>query len=249
MTPANKIVLVATTVIASGALAACGGPKSVDRRASVPADGISSVRIIAENGDLAVNGQAAASAITLTGTAVATASGQVDNIDFATRTEGSELIIEARTAGTTARFNIAITVPVSMSVKIEDGDGNIAVQGVADLDVVDGSGDIAVRQVGALAITDTSGGIVVGPMTGNVTIRDDGMGDMSFRDITGDLVITRDTSGEIEIIGVRGNVEIFADADGDIVANEITGNFTVRYDSSGRIRQTNVGGTVSLPAR
>jgi DUF4097 and DUF4098 domain-containing protein YvlB len=246
---AGRILLVATTVLAGGALAGCGGPRSVERQASVPADGITSVRIIGELGDLAVNGEEGASAITLAGTVVDTTGGQVDGFDFTTRTEGSEVIIEARTGGTAARFNVTATVPSSVAVIVEDGDGDIAIQNVGNVDITDGAGDIAVRQVTGLAITDASGGIAVGPMTGNVTIRDDGMGDMSFRDITGDLVITRDTSGEIEIIRVDGNVEIFADSDGDIVANEVSGNFTVRYDSGGRIRQTSVGGTVSLPSR
>ena len=249
MVPDTKFVLAATMLFAGGALAACGGAKSVDRQTSVPADGITSVRIVSEAGDLAVSGQEGLATISLTGTAVATTGGQVDNIDFATTTAGSELLIETRTAGTTARFNISVRVPSGVTVKIEDGDGDISAQGVAGVDIIDSAGDIAVRQVSALAITDTSGAITVGPMTGDIVIRDDGMGDMTFRDITGNIEIIRDTSGAIEIIGVRGDVEIYADADGDIVVNEVTGNFTVRYDSSGRIRQTNVGGTVSLPSR
>ena len=249
MTHATRGILSATILLAGGALAACGGPSSVERRTSTPAEGITTVRIISEAGDLVVSGGDGQTAIAATGTAVDPAGGSVDGIDFKTSVSGSELLIEARTAGTPARFNIAITLPRSLAVKIEDGDGDIAVQDVAAIDIVDGNGDIAVRRVGALLITDTAGGIIVGPMTGNIEIRDDGMGDMAFRDIEGNILVTRDSAGAIEMTDVRGTVEILADGDGDIVATNVTGNFTVRYDTSGRIRQTSIGGTVTLPSR
>lgn len=249
MTHATKSIQLATVLLAGTALAACGGPTTAERRSSTPAEGISSVRIISEAGDLSVSGGDALTAIAATGTVVEPSGGPVDGIDFKTSTSGSELLIEARTAGSPARFNIAITLPRSLAVKIEDGDGNIAVQDVAALDIIDGNGEIAVRRVAGLALTDTAGGITVGPMTGNVDIRDDGMGDMTFRDINGNIFITRDSAGVIEMTNITGNAEILTDGDGDIVATNVSGNFTVRYDTSGRIRQTSVGGTVTLPSR
>lgn len=249
MAHAGKSIVIATVLLAGGGLAACGGPQSVERRTSVPAEGITSVRIISEAGDVSVSGGDGLTAIAATGTAMDPGGGRVDAIDFKTTTTGSELLIEARTGATSARFNINITLPRTVSVKIEDGDGDIAIQDVAALDIVDGNGEIAVRRVGALVIADSAGGLTVGPMTGNITINDDGMGDMTFRDIEGDILVTRDSSGEIEFIGVRGSIEVLADGDGDIVATDVTGNFTVRYDTAGRIRQTSVGGTVTLPSR
>lgn len=245
----GKSLIAAIAVAASAVLAACGGPSSAERQTSVSAEGITSLRIVSEAGDLTVSGGEGLTAISATGTVVDPGGARLDGIDFRTSSSGSELLIEALTAGTASRFNVSLTLPAGMSVKIEDGDGNIAVQDVAAVEIVDTNGDIAVRRVGALTLSDTAGDIAVGPMAGDINIRDDGLGDMSFRDIDGNVLIARDSSGAIELLRVRGNVEVLADGDGDIIATDITGDFTVRYDTAGRIRPTSISGTTSLPPR
>lgn len=221
-------VLVMSALLVGCDLVSCD--HTVDRSASVAANGIESVRIIAEAGSLDVDGQANVTDVNAEGIACASSSGDLDDIQFEITTSGSAIVIEARTPGTNSEFDVKITVPDSMLVEIEDGSGSIEVRSVAGLRITDGSGDV-----------DVSG------VAGNLVIGDDGSGDLLLRDVAGSVDIESDGSGSITVSGIGGDVLVGNDGSGSISVTDVAGDFTVRKDGSGGIDHSGIGGTIDIP--
>jgi hypothetical protein len=199
------------------------------RSASAAAEGISTVRIIAEAGDLDVQGQLNLTEVEAEGTACASNTSDLDDIQFEVSTDGAEMVIEARTPGNT-RFDVTVTVPDSVLVEIEDGSGDIDVRDVAGVRVTDGSGDVDVAGV-----------------SGDLVVSDDGSGDLDLSDVAGAVEIESDGSGDITVGDVGGDVRIGSDGSGSIRVSNVAGDFEVGSDGSGNISHNNVGGTVDIP--
>ena len=70
--------------------------ETVDRSVTVPVTSATSVRILAEAGSLLVQGTPGLTEITAHGTACARSENHLDQLQFVTRTSGSEIVIEAR---------------------------------------------------------------------------------------------------------------------------------------------------------
>ena len=204
--------------------------QTADRFESVPVAGIESVRIIAEAGSLEVDGQTNLTDVDAEGIACASSSGDLDEIQFEITTNGSAIVIEARTPGTNSEFDVRITVPDSLLVEIEDGSGSIEVRSVAGLRITDGSGDV-----------DVSG------VAGNLAIENDGSGDLLLRDVAGSVDIESDGSGGITVSGIGGDVLVGNDGSGGISVTDVAGDFTVRKDGSGGIDHSGIGGTIDIP--
>lgn len=230
---AKPASLLITIAIACAVLVGCDAlvcDVSAERSATVPAAGINIVRIIAEAGSLDVEGRIDLTEISATGTACASNTADVDDIQFDVTTSGSEVVIEARTPDGNARFDVTVVVPESAVVDIEDGSGSVEVRDVAEVLITDGSGDVYVTDV-----------------SGDVLVMDDGSGDLDLRDIAGSVEIEVDGSGGIEVAEVGGNVLIGSDGSGDIRVADIGGDFEVGSGGSGNISHSNVGGTVDIP--
>lgn len=203
---------------------------TADRSTNVAAEGINTVRIIAEAGSLDVEGQLNLTEVEAKGTACARSSNDLDDIQFEVTTSGSELVVEARTPGGNSRFDVTITVPDSVLVEIEDGSGSVDVRDVAGLQIDDGSGDVDVSNV-----------------SGDVVVIEDGSGDLGLRNISGAVNVERDGSGEITISDVGGDVRIAEDGSGSIHVTDVAGDFEVRQDGSGGIDHSGIVGTVDIP--
>ena len=204
--------------------------ETAERSTSAAAGGISTVRIISEAGDLDVEGQPNLTEVDAEGTACASNTGDLDDIQFEVTSSGSEMVIEARTPGGNTQFDVRITVPDSVVVEIEDGSGDVDVGDVAGVRITDGSGDVDVAGV--------SGDVVVG---------DDGSGDLDLSDVAGTVDIGVDGSGNITVADVAGDVRIGSDGSGSIRVTNVEGDFEVGDDGSGDISHSGVGGTVDIP--
>jgi len=223
---------VASVVVISALLVGCDTfvcDETAERSASASAAGISTVRIIAEAGDLDVEGRLGLTEVEAEGTACASNTRHLDDIQFEVSTSGSEVVIEARTPGNT-QFDVTVTVPDSVLVEIEDGSGDIEVRDVAGVRVNDGSGDVDVAGV-----------------SGDLVVTDDGSGDLDLNDIAGTVEIEVDGSGDITVTDVRSDVRIGSDGSGDIRVSNVAGDFEVGSGGSGDISHNNVGGTVDIP--
>lgn len=265
MTGRFRVIALATLTLIGAALAGCGLNEFDDRDASVSAEGITSVRIIAEAGDLQVLGESDIAEIDMSGRVFARARSALDGVDFTLTQNGEELTIEILSPGNTI-FDAIIRLPDTLNVTIEDASGDIIVEHVANLDVSDESGDIDIRDVARVTLTDSSGDIRIDRVTGGVVIgnNDSGdlivenvegdvhvvrhiSGDIRIDDIVGDVDIDRNDSGDIDIADVGGSVRITSDSTGDIHARRIDGDFTVAGDTTGDVTYDNVGGLVTIP--
>ena len=224
---------IAAVVLISALLAGCGVvacDQTADRFASIAADGISSVRIIAEAGSLDIEGRLNQTDVNAEGTACASSSNDLEEIQFEVTTSGSEVVIEARTPGSNSEFDLTITVPDSVLVEVEDNSGGADIHDVADVRIRDDSGDVDVANV-----------------SGDVTVTEDGSGNLNFSGIAGSVEIAKDGSGEIIVTDVGGDVLVGEDGSGSIDVTNVAGDFVVRQGGSGGIDHSGIGGTVDIP--
>lgn len=237
----SPLFVAAASLFVVALLAGCGRQERATRSTSALADGITSVRIVSEAGDLEVVGQTGLTEIAATGRAFASSVARLDDVQFVVTTNGSEMVIEARTPGN-ASFDVVITLPDSLDVVIEDGSGDILVRDVADVSIDDGSGDILVHDVADLSINDGSGDIIVRDVEG-VSINDDS-GDVSIRDVVS--VLVNDDAGDIDIEGVSAGVVIEDSGSGDLRIVGVLGSVEIAQDGSGDIDIADVGGDVYI---
>ncbi|MBE0458132.1 DUF4097 family beta strand repeat protein [Pseudoalteromonas prydzensis] len=98
--------------------------------------------------------------------------------------------------GNSPSIDLVVTVPSSFSLDIEDGSGDIDINGVqGDIDIDDGSGSITINNAaGNLKIEDGSGDINLVDITGSVDI-DDNSGSISAKQL-GSYLTIEDDSGD-----------------------------------------------------
>lgn len=241
------------------------------RDLDLPLRGIERVLLRTQAGDLEVQG-GSGDALAIRGTACASDAGMLGDIRLEHVTRGEDLIVtvvmpEAGSGWNEYRWlDLAVTLPATLAVDIEDSSGDIEVTRVAALRVQDSSGDVEVREVaGAVVASDTSGDLEVrdvgsveieedssGDITlegvrGDAFVRRDGSGDVEMRDVQGDAAVRVDSSGDLRFDRIAGSVLVDSDSSGGIVAQDVGRDFTVRRDGSGSIRHDNVRGRVDIP--
>lgn len=245
-----------------------------ERAVSVDAAGITKVVIGAGAGDLKVRGQPGLGQIQAKGQACASKSDLLAKIQIDSRREGSTLYLKTLMpaleggsflSNSYATLDLAVQVPDSADIDLEDSSGDIELSRVKSAIVADSSGDIEIEDIaGDLDVSDSSGDIEIERIVGNLKVKDSS-GDMQLRQIQGQVEIPvdssgeinieqagavhirQDTSGEIVIRRVNRDVRIDTDSSGDIDVAEVGGNFSVGADGSGGIRQAKVLGSVELP--
>ena len=145
-------------------VAGCGLDETAERSVSLPAAGVTSVRINTEGGSLKVTGRSGITEVSVTGTAYARNQGDLEDLQIVTRTDGAEIIIEVDTSWDT-KLDVTVEIPDSFQVEIDDSSGTIEVSNVAGLRLRDGSGSIEVSGV-----------------SGDVVVDEDGSGDIHYRE-------------------------------------------------------------------
>ncbi len=143
------VAAVALAAVLAGCVPFGTCDETAPRSASVPTLGATSVRIVAEAGNLEVHGQSGVAEVAATGTACALNAGDLDRLQFVTKASGSEVVIEARTEPHNSRFDVTIEVPDSFQVVIEDGSFHVGNDGSGDITVRDIRGDFVVDDAGS----------------------------------------------------------------------------------------------------
>ncbi len=145
--------------------------------------------------------------------------------------------------GSSAYADLVIRVPVELALALEDGSGDIHIEGLSsDLAIEDGSGNLTVQGGRNLALEDGSGNVSLTQLSGNLTV-EDGSGDLFVRQIAG-TVLVEDGSGDIDIQQVKGMVSV-SDGSGNIRVQQ-AGGFTLLDDGSGELKIDQINGPVSL---
>jgi DUF4097 and DUF4098 domain-containing protein YvlB len=249
--------LLASTVIglfAAGSVLAWPGDDcdfSADRRASLPAEGVVSLEIIARAGDLTVR-RASGPAIEGSGPACAASAELLAKTQIRTAREGgtARLFVQVPDEPDTDRGNVTldltVAVPAGIAVTIVDTSGDIDVRDVRLAAITDSSGDIVVHDAeGDLEVNDSSGDVRLTNVGGAVTVTDSS-GDLIV-DTVQSLRVVRDSSGHIRVERVTGNVVIENDSSGDIEIDDVLGSVEVVADSTGERSIEGVKGSVSVP--
>ncbi len=247
----TTVLLVALALLGAGCSVtgfADGGCRfTADREATVPADGVSLAKVIAEDGSLEIRGVAGRSDVRVRGKACASSEDALEKIELVAEQRGEAIWIETKMPkgwgwGSHATLDLAIEAPEGMGFDVQDGSGSVDVRNVASLALKDSSGGIRVEGVsGDLTIHDGSGGIEVRQVAGNVRVHD-GSGGVRISQVGGSVDI-EDGSGGMRIEDVEADVTV-RDGSGGMTVNDVRGNFTVERDGSGGVKYAEIGGEV-----
>lgn len=165
-----------------------------------------------------------------------------------------------------AYIDLRVRVPSALAVDIASHSGDASVRDVAALDFDSSSGDLQVGNIAGTLALKLSSADVEGAGAGAVAVRSTASGDVSLRDIRGNVQVTRAGSGDLHFSQVGGSVaigtvgsgdvsvshvghDVSVDSigSGDVDVDEVGGNFSVRANGSGNVHQSAVHGTVSIP--
>jgi len=228
-----------------------GCDETAPRQATVGAEGVRTISVIGKAGTLRVVGRPGLREVRVKGTACASSSSLLGQVQLDARREGTHVRVEAKIPDTSgwnnqAGLDFIVEIPEGMSVSVRDSSGELEIEAVADLKVVDGSGSLEIRNVnGSLDVQDGSGSIAISNVSGKVSLRDNS-GELSI-DGADEVVIEEDGSGGISIRDVKRNVLVRDDRSGSIEVSNVGGNFEVSSDGSGGVSHDRVRGTVKVP--
>ncbi len=162
-----------------------------------------------------------------------------------------------------ARINLAVEMPMTTNLRVDDGSGITYIDGAGDVDLEDSSGNIFISNVGALTVDDGSGDLNISrasgdvrleDSSGNLTVRnvdgdlviDDSSGEVTVEDVTGDVTVS-DGSGDIRVRAVGGSVHLDEIGSGTVTVRDVEGDLIVAEGRRERIRYSDVRGKVELP--
>lgn len=176
---------------------------------SINASGITTLRVLADAGELRVEGRTGINSIRVRATACSSDRNALDDIDFDMFANGSTVDLESFAPGrNNSHIDLVVEVPLDMAVAIFHDAGDIFVRDVDYVFIDDESGNIDIDNIlFDVDIEDESGHIDVMHVDGDVTI-EDGSGDIDVDDVFGDLIVLFDTSGQIRYRNVQGRVDL-----------------------------------------
>lgn len=176
---------------------------------AVSAVGMSTLRVLAGDGDLRIEGRPGLTQVRVFATACASSDRTVDDIDFLLYRSGSTVELETDIPfSDNAHLDLVIEVPEEMAAAIYHEAGNIDVSDIDYVFIDDESGNIDIRRIYFdVEILDESGHIDVIDVGGTVEI-EDGSGDIDVEDVGGDLIVWYDSSGSIRYRNIFGQVRL-----------------------------------------
>lgn len=174
---------------------------------AISAVGMSTLRVLAEDGDLRIQGRPGLTQVRVFATACSSSSRTVDDIDFILYRNGSNVELETDVPlRDNAHLDLVVEVPEEMAAAIYHDAGDIEVYDIDYVYIDDESGNIDIRNIFFdVEIVDGSGHIDIFNVDGSVEI-DDESGDIDVNDIGGDFSVFFDSSGSIRHSNVRGRV-------------------------------------------
>ncbi|MBY0416531.1 MAG: DUF4097 domain-containing protein [Pararheinheimera sp.] len=240
-------LLLSACVIHVGNSSAAEDLKYEQRQLQLSAAGLSELKAETEAGDLKIIAVKGISQIEVTADLY---SSEDRPFTLSLEKQGSAAVLKAVggscvgiCTGSSAYADLVVKVPAELALALEDGSGDISIEGLStDLLIEDGSGNLTVQGGRNLVLEDGSGNVGITQLSGNLTV-EDGSGDLLIQQVTG-AVVVEDGSGDIDIQQVKGMVSV-NDGSGDIRVQQ-TGGFTLLDDGSGELKIDQINGPVSL---
>src|SRR5688572_7933325 len=153
---------IAVTLLAAAALVAAASAAADDcahkaaREALLDAGGAREVRIEAGAGELKVEGKPGLTRVEARGTACAPTAGVLDQVRLTATRDGDTVVVKVEMpdggselwTASSPRLDLAVLVPPTIALKVNDGSGSMSVTHVGPLQIRDGSGELTVTDVG-----------------------------------------------------------------------------------------------------
>ncbi len=231
----------------------------------LPAEGITSMDIVAGAGDLRVEGLEGLEEIRVE-VRIFTQLGAceqdeevLDELDYElyATTEGeARLWVDVDDDWMAYWADVVVQIPAALDLQVRDGSGDLEISDVASLVLDDELGDASIERIaGEVEIEDGSGDLRIAHIGGALTLNDEN-GDTNILDVagptqiadgTGDLWIEEvyahlrieDGSGDMALRFIDGDVDI-DDGGGDIEVRDVSGTVRI-HDESGDIHAEDVG--------
>lgn len=251
----KSFFVIAFGVFAAQSVSADDCKFSKDHSVNVDLAGAKRIVLGTGAGDLTVRGEDGRAAANASGRACASSQELLDEIQIETRREGDAVYIktvmpswddETFAFRRYAYLDLAVLVPKTAVLSLEDSSGDLKLSNVQSASVADSSGDQNIRDIaGALEVSDSSGDIEIERVGGKLTLKDSS-GDVDVDEVTGDVEVIVDSSGALDIERVAGSVHIRNDSSGEIDISDVQRDVTIDVDSSGSIRVERVGGNFTV---
>lgn len=268
-------LLLVTPLVATAAMPC---KYSEPRNADIDAAGLKSLRLKLGSADLEIQGVPGLAKVEVRGTACASESAMLKDLQVGTSRSGDDATVDAENERANNTFHLfgssyaylklQVRVPAAVAVRINSGSGDVHANSLASLNFHSGSGDlVAERIAGALALQlgsadarasqvgnvdlhgTGSGDVRVDDVQGDVKVGNSGSGDLEFSKVTGNVNIGHTGSGDISVGRIGGSVDVGGTGSGDVDADGINGSFTVHGTGSGEVKYRNVKGKVDVPKR
>ena len=256
----NSSIIAAVLLAALPLAAHADCTVSAQRPLELALEGVETVRFEFGADDLELAGTAGARG-QLEGRACASHRELLDQLDLVQEREGSTLVVRVERAGNLAEglaalftrryayIDVSGSIPEELPVQVHLGSGDARLRGIASLDARVGSGDLQVEQVGGPVALRIGSGDATLTGIGPLQVHALGSGDLSARDIKGDVRIGTIGSGDVELAAVTGSVAVERIGSGDLDVRGAQGDLRVGRVGSGEVKHHQVAGTVQLPQR
>ncbi|MGA9333772.1 MAG: DUF4097 family beta strand repeat-containing protein [Rudaea sp.] len=147
-----------------------------------------------------------------------------------------------------AYIELHVRAPAALALEIRSISGDANVRNAAMLAFESASGDLDAKQIAGELTIDVSSGDVKGDAIGRVEVHRTASGDITLRNVGGDVRIERSGSGDLQLSDIRGNVDIGSVGSGDVSAIHVDRNVTVGSVGSGDVFATSIGGDFTVHA-
>lgn len=264
-----RLLLVAAVLGGLPAGASLAQSYNAPHTAVLPAPESATIFVHAMTGRLRIEGRPDTDSIRISGSARAFSTEDADNASLGVERDGATIHLRPSVPEPivgTPRFDLTLTVPPRIALRLEGGPGPLDVQNVRSVSVESWTGDAKLRDVsGNVAVSRIQGDLRLQRVGGEVRVLD-GEGRLNAQGLEQGLTIEQHTAGrltvgrsagaivigdhgagDIEIYEIDGGVHIKADGAGHIQIRQISQGLRVDQDRGGRIRHTGVAGSVQLP--
>lgn len=209
----------------------------LEKKLTLPAEGIRGISVEAGAGSLKIEGVEGLSSIEVAAEIIVKGVRDKnvddflnDHLRFSLEKNGTEAVLKSYFEFSGFRFfsgeavvNLTVRLPKAMDLEVDDGSGWMTVNNIrGEVRIEDGSGELTVTNIeGNLIVDDGSGEIEVRNVTGNVRV-DDGSGSMTIVGVGGTVTVD-DGSGGISIEDVARDVVFHSTGSGGVDTRNVRG--------------------------
>ncbi|MEP6940909.1 MAG: DUF4097 family beta strand repeat-containing protein [Rudaea sp.] len=248
---------------------------TAERTLDIDPAGLSALRFELTSSDLQVQGVPGLAKIEVRGRACASQQDWLDELNITQSRAGGKVVVrpaprESHTSlgNSYGYIDFHVRVPATLALEVDTHSGDADITHVAALDFsshsgdlkLDGvtgaaslkvaSGDVIASDVGSLDLRGSgSGDVTAKEVRGEVKVGNVGSGDLHFTDVRGGVSVDSVGSGDMQVDRVGGDVFVGSIGSGDIDAQHVTGSLIVKAAGSGDIHHREIGGRVEIPKR